>query len=218
MRSSRSELLRICDLLLNAYGKQNWWPVDKEYHKSQGTDPREEVVIGAILTQNTSWRNVEKAISNLKENKLLSFKGILSAELEELKALIKPAGYYNQKAHRLKEVIGRIGSVDRLKSASRKELLSIKGIGDETADVLLLYAADRLSFVIDTYTKRIVKRVLGISGSYDELKTLFEENLPKDLEMYKEFHALMDEHAKRFCRKNPVCSGCPLRSLCLSVK
>ncbi len=218
MRSSRSELLRIYDLLLNAYGKQNWWPVDKEYHESQGTDPREEVVIGAILTQNTSWRNVEKAISNLKENKLLSFKGILSAELEELKALIKPAGYYNQKAHRLKEVIGRTGSVDGLKSASRKELLSIKGIGDETADVLLLYAADRLSFVIDTYTKRIVKRVLGISGSYDELKTLFEANLPKDLEMYKEFHALMDEHAKRFCRKNPVCGGCPLRSLCLSVK
>ncbi len=218
MRSSRSELLRIYDLLLNAYGKQNWWPVDKEYHKSQGTDPREEVVIGAILTQNTSWRNVEKAISNLKENKLLSFKGILSVELEELKALIKPAGYYNQKAKRLKEVIGRTGSVDGLKSASRKELLSIKGIGDETADVLLLYAADRLSFVIDTYTKRIVKRVLGISGSYDELKTLFEANLPKDLEMYKEFHALMDEHAKRFCRKNPVCGGCPLRSLCLSVK
>jgi endonuclease-3 related protein len=172
------------------------------------------VVIGAILTQNTSWRNVEKALENLKRKELLSFEGIRKAPLDELEELVRPSGYYRQKAKRLKEVVQALGSADRLRTISREELLSIKGIGKETADVLLLYAGERLFFVIDAYTKRIMKRLEGLEGSYEELRLWFEENLPKDIEIYKEFHALLDEHAKRHCGKIPLCEGCALREQC----
>ncbi len=214
MRSSKSELLKVYEALLESYGKQNWWPVDEEYHRKAGSDPREEIVIGAILTQNTSWKNVEKALENLKRENLLSFEGVLKTPLEKLQELVRPSGYYRQKARRLKEVAKALSPIDKVRTIPREELLKVKGIGKETADAVLLYAGNRLFFVIDAYTKRIVNRVWGMEGSYEELRKWFEENLPKDLEIYKEFHALLDEHAKRFCKKTPVCEGCPLMEMC----
>ena len=214
MRSSRSDLLEVYKILLETYGEQNWWPVDEDYHRKQGTDPREEIVIGAILTQNTSWRNVEKALENLKREGVLSFEGIIKTPLDKLQELIRPSGYYRQKARRLKEVAGELSPVSKVERISREELLKIKGIGRETADAILLYAGNRPYFVIDAYTKRIVKRVFGIEGSYEKLRSWFEGNLPKDIKIYKEFHALLDEHAKRFCRKEPMCEGCPLIRVC----
>ncbi len=220
MRNSRSELLKLYESLLGAYGRQNWWPVDEEYHRRHGSDPREEVVIGAILTQNTSWKNVERALENLKGEGLLSFRGITSAPLQKLEELLRPSGYYRQKARRLKEVAQTLSPVSRLEKISREELLRIKGIGQETADAILLYACGRLSFVIDAYTKRVVERVFGLKiDGYEELKRWFEENLPKDLELYREFHALLDEHAKRHCKKrNPECAGCPVAQMCLKLE
>ncbi len=215
MRSSKADLLFVFEKLLSFYGPQNWWPVDEDYHKKHGTDPREEVVIGAVLTQNTSWRNAEKAINNLKSEGILSLKGIIETPFEELSKLLRPAGYYRVKASRLKEVAKELNPVEKVKTVSREELLRIKGIGRETADVILLYAGDRLHFVVDSYTKRIVKRVFGIEGSYEELKAWFERSLPRDLFVYKEFHALLDEHAKRFCKKIPSCEGCPLTPVCI---
>ncbi len=214
MRSSKSELLKVYEALLESYGKQNWWPVDEEYHRKASSDPREEIVIGAILTQNTSWKNVEKALENLKRENLLSFEGVLKTPLEKLQELVRPSGYYRQKARRLKEVAKALSPIDKVRTIPREELLKVKGIGKETADAVLLYAGNRLFFVIDAYTKRIVNRVWGMEGSYEELRKWFEANLPKDLEVYKEFHALLDEHAKRFCKKTPVCEGCPLMEMC----
>ncbi len=210
----KSRLLEVYEILLKTYGKQNWWPVDEEYHRSKGTDPREEIVIGAILTQNTSWRNVEKALENLKREESLSFKAIRSIELSRLEELIKPSGYYRQKAQRLKEVSRVLDPIGKIENIGREELMRIKGIGKETADVILLYAGNRPFFVIDAYTKRIVSRVFGIEKDYEGLRKWFEKNIPKDVEIYKEFHALLDEHAKRYCRSKPVCEGCPLIQIC----
>jgi len=214
LRSSRDKLLHIFKSLLESYGEQGWWPVDWRYHQEQGTDPREEIVIGAVLTQNTSWKNVERALENLKVARCLSFEAVLGLEEEELQKLIKPSGYYRQKAKRLKEVAKHLNPVEKVRTIEREELLRIKGIGRETADAILLYAGDRAFFVIDAYTKRIVERVFGFSGDYESLRRWFEENLPRDLWVYKEFHALLDEHAKRFCRKRPLCEGCPINQVC----
>jgi len=208
------ELINLYKKLFEFYGKQNWWPVDYEYHTLHKTDPREEIIIGAILTQNISWRNVEKALENLKKAKALSFEGIGKIPLDKLKELIKSSGFYKQKAVYLKNFVEIFRSIDDLKNISREELLKVKGIGRETADVILLYALDRLSFVVDTYTKRLLIRLWNIEGSYEEIKKLFEENLPKDLEIYKEFHALIDVHCKKFCRKKPVCKDCPIADIC----
>jgi len=150
----------------------------------------------------------------LKKAKALSFEGIREIPLEKLKELIKPSGFYKQKAVYLKNFVETFRSIDNLKNISRKELLKVKGIGRETADVILLYALDRLSFVVDAYTKRLLMRLWNIEGSYEETKELFERNLPKDLEIYKEFHALIDVHCKEFCRKKPVCKDCPLADIC----
>ncbi len=207
-------VLKVYELLLKSYGEQNWWPVDPEYHRRMGTDPREEIVIGAVLTQNTSWKNVERALGNLKSKGALSLKGVIDLHLEELELCIRPAGYYRQKARYLKEVAEELSPISRVEGIPREELLRVKGIGRETADVILLYAGNRPFFVIDAYTRRIVSRVFGLSGTYEELKSWFEENLPRDVEVYKEFHALLDEHAKRHCRKRPLCEGCPLTHIC----
>ncbi len=203
--------LSLFEDLISYYGPQNWWPVDVQYHRLHGTDPREEIVIGAVLTQATSWKNVEKALANLKAKGLLSFEGIMKTPLEELENLIKPSGYYKRKARLLKEVISFLKPVSKVESVSREELLSIKGIGPETADVILLYAGNRPEFVIDAYTKRIVKRVFNIEGDYEDLKEWFQRSLPEDVEIFKEFHALLDEHAKTFCRKRPLCDKCFLK-------
>lgn len=210
-------LLRLYELLLEFYGPQKWWPVDLQYHKLKGTDQRDEVIIGAVLTQNTSWKNVERSLENLKREGELSLGFVREVNLDRLRELIKPSGFYNQKALTLKAVAEFINPTDFVKTVSREALLKVKGIGFETADAILLYAGERLSFVVDKYTQRFIKRFIGIDGNYNRLKSFFEANLPPNLEVYKEFHALIDEHAKKYCRSTPICGGCPLSRRCISV-
>ena len=213
--------------LLKNYGEQGWWPLSKGSLKTQhhngnpvSDKDRFEIIVGAILTQNTSWKNVEKALYNLNKNKLLDAKKLAVARIDKIARLIKPAGYYNLKAERLKIIarhyIQHSSLLNKNVKELRAELLSIKGIGPETADSIILYAAEKPSFVIDAYTKRIFSR-LGFCKedvAYDELKTIFEKNLKPDTKMFKEYHALIVEHAKRFCNKRPKCSGCILRRFC----
>ncbi|WP_456472450.1 endonuclease [Methanocaldococcus sp.] len=205
--------------LLNAYGYQNWWPAETRY----------EVVVGAILTQNTSWKNVERAIKNLKDKDLLKEERILNLGLDELKSLIKPAGFYNIKAERLKEVtkfiVNNYGDTNNMALSKepteilRRKLLSVKGVGKETADSILLYALDRKNFVVDNYTKRLFNRLGLISEKdYDKIKKFFESNILNDLEVYKEYHALIVEHCKRVCKKKPKCERCILNNICRFIK
>lgn len=193
--------------LTNIYGSQNWWPVH------QGQDKVAEIVVGAILTQNTSWKNVEKAIDNLIKANCLSFDKIVNIPLSELMELIKPAGFYSRKSVVLKET----SKLFLIKpEPARQELLAIKGIGKETADSILLYALDKPYFVVDSYTKRLIHRT-GFCDekiSYDNLQKLITENIPEDIELYKEFHALIVEHCKVFCKKKPNCEICPIRQEC----
>jgi len=207
------QLKELFKKLYEEYGPQHWWPARSKF----------EVCVGAILTQNTAWRNVEKAIANLRSARLLSLEKIASADVKKLAELIKPTGYYNQKAHRLKlfcnYVLEKYSSLDNFFSLPleelRKELLSINGIGEETADSIILYAANKPTFVVDAYTRRIVSRVYGIDFStYSDLKQFFEDNLPKSTNLFNEFHALLVEHAKLHCRKKPSCAGCVLLTEC----
>ncbi len=209
-----TELVNIYEKLLCAYGTQGWWPVDFEYHAKNGTDPREEIVIGAVLTQNTNWKNVEKALERLKERKLLSFENVLSIKREELEEIIKPVGFYRIKAERLKEVIRHLRPISIVESINREDILKIKGVGRETADSILLYAGERPFFVVDAYTKRLIKRLGGIEGNYEDIRELFEENIPRETEVYKEYHALIVKHAKVHCSNKPKCKDCPLSEIC----
>jgi len=184
------------------YGPQNWWP-------GEGF----EIAIGAILTQNTSWANVEKALANLKANNILTPEKILTCDDELLLQLIKSTGFYNQKAHYLKNLCELW---IRNPKPSRKALLSVKGIGDETADSILLYLLSKAEFVIDAYTIRISRRI-GFSKSYNKKfwKDFYMSKLDKDVQMFNEFHALFVEHGKRFCRKkDPLCCVCFLNTDC----
>lgn len=195
-------LLKIYRDLLKKHGKQNWWP------KTGLFKPEKlEICIGAILTQNTSWKNVERAIKNLIKEDLTSAEKIVRTKLEKLERIIKPSGFYRQKAKRIKELCNLIlKRKDFFKSVSREELLSIKGIGKETADSILLYACNKLTFVIDSYTRRFLLRLGLIKGNetYDYLQEFFEKKIPKDLEMYKEFHALIvaDEKLRKLEKNN----------------
>jgi endonuclease-3 related protein len=196
--------------LLDHFGYQNWWPVDLEYHKKHHLDPKDEVIIGAILTQNTSWKNVEKALSNLKNNNALSLKAIKHMDIGLLKELIRPSGFFNRKA----EILKQISTMD--KKPSRDELLSIKGIGKETADSILLYAYHEPFFVIDAYTKRIVFRLFGYEfNEYDEYASFISSHIEKNVDIYKEFHALIVAFAKNYCKKTPDCNRCILKDRCL---
>lgn len=221
--------------LFDLYGPQGWWPLTdlyetKEkipaktgslqgYHLSDYTYPRTgaqgfEIICGAILTQNTNWKQVEKALLNLKQIQAFSPEGILSLPSEILKEAIRPAGYYNQKATRLVTLANWfIELKDRI--PTREELLSLKGVGPETADSILLYAFKQPSFVVDAYTRRIVTNVgfIGEKASYEEIKKLFEENLPLDFKIYQEYHALLVEHAKRYYKKKGSNTGCLLLDL-----
>jgi endonuclease-3 related protein len=210
-------LVQLYQLLLDFYGYQGWWPVDEGYHATKGTDPRDEVIIGAVLTQNTAWRNVEKALENLKRYGELSLGFVRQVSAKELEELIRPSGFYRLKAQRLKHIAEFFNPTDLVEKVSREGLLKVKGIGKETADAILLYAGGRLSFVIDAYTKRLFKRLYGLDGGYEDLKSYVEESIPKDLNIYKEFHALIDEHAKVYCRSIPRCGGCFLKNFCLSA-
>jgi len=204
---------KIYERLLSFYGPQNWWPAETPF----------EVVVGAILTQNTAWRNVEKAIENLKREGILDPERILKTSDDVLRELIRPAGFYNQKLQRLKRVCKLIvdsGGLEELFKLPldelRSVLLSVKGIGPETADAIILYAANKPTFVVDRYTHRVFTRLGLWKGKYDYegIKELVETEIPPNVSVYKEFHALIDEHAKRICRKKPFCSSCPLRDVC----
>ncbi len=199
--------------LLKTYGKQNWWPGD-----------RFEIMVSAILTQNTRWENVEKSLQNLRNQEITTFEEILNTPEETLKSLIKPSGFYNQKAERLKLLAeyviankGIYGLMKKNKNVLRNELLSIKGIGPETADSILLYALDKLIFPIDAYTKRFWMRFFGEQKRYHELQNIFHKALPKDLEIYKEMHALIVELCKNHCRKKMMCNSCPLSKKCKKI-
>ena len=225
---------QVYDLLLDRFGHQHWWPVDHGYHRMQGSDPRFEIVIGAILTQNTAWSNVEKALERLKEHRALTVESIANMNLRTLKTLIQPSGFFNQKAPRLKTIAslllkGYHGNLTSFFSRDtptiRKELLGLDGIGPETADSILLYAGEKPVFVIDAYTRRVSRRLPlpPQSDSYDDLQRYFERTLqrtnPSDhlVKIYKEFHALLVELAKTYCRTTPRCDQCPLTRSCKKV-
>ena len=205
-------LREMYNLLLNHFGPQNWWPAETEL----------EVMVGAILTQNTNWKNVEKAIENLKRKGLLSLQGLSSLPMSELAEEIRPAGYFNIKAKRLKNLIDFVvegyqadlsGFLKDKTETLREGLLSVKGVGPETADSILLYAARRPVFVIDAYTHRILKRhgMTEEQVTYHELQALFMDHLPDDPEFFNEFHALIVMAGKEYCRKKPLCHLCPLQ-------
>jgi endonuclease-3 related protein len=207
-------LTEIYELLFDTFGPQHWWPGETPF----------EIVIGAILTQNTSWANVEKAIANLKSVSYLSPEGFYRVGLPELAELIRPAGYYNLKAKRLKSFVDWLfdnygGQLANLESVAtdrlRSELLTITGIGRETADSILLYALGRPIFVVDTYTARIMSRhgLIEPNADYEQLRDLFESNLPEDPQLFNEYHALLVRTGKDFCKPKAKCPGCPLEKL-----
>jgi len=195
---------KIYDVLLTNYGPQGWWPLsDVGYHPGKYYLIKThsqifEVYVGAILTQSTSWKNVEKAIYNLKKNDLLDPKAIIEKDSETIKHAIKSVGYYNKKYERLVEISKFYLSLkDRM--PTRHELLSVKGIGQETADSILLYAHREPIFVIDAYTIRILQnlKLIKKETKYETIQKLFMDNLPRDFKIYQEYHALLVEHAKR---------------------
>ena len=204
-------MLKVYNKLLKEFGKQHWWPVtNKTEDQRSSSDSRFEICVGAILTQNTNWQNVEKAIDNLIKNRMLTKEAIKNANISKLSALIRSSGYYKQKARKLKIFAGFDGEI------TRENLLSLWGIGPETADSIILYSAEKPIFVIDAYTKRIFSR-LGFCNEnckYDELQDLFMKNLKHDVNLFKNYHAVLVEHAKNSCRKKPVCETCILRKQC----
>lgn len=216
--------IEIYKALLKIYSHQGWWPLfnnktDKiEYHQGDYSYPKNnvqrfEICMGAILTQNTSWKNAEKALKNLRKHKLLTKEKLKQIDNKKLAELIKSSGYNNQKAKKIKEFIKFL---DSKKEINRENLLSIWGIGKETSDSILLYACNQPIFVIDSYTKRIFSR-LGFCKeniNYDELQNLIHNNLEKNYKLFNEYHALIVEHAKRFCRKKPLCNNCPIKTNC----
>jgi endonuclease-3 related protein len=210
-----SEAREIYRLMLERYGEQGWWPVKDVYSpsfKKRKRTPSEkfEIAVGAILAQNTSWENVKKALGNLREARALTKEGMGKLTPKELATLIRPAGYFNMKARKLREYLKYSGRV------TREGLLGIWGLGPETVDSILLYAYGEPVFVVDAYTKRMLCRMglCGEKATYGELKSLFEGSLRKDAKLFNECHALIVEHGKRHCRAKPVCEGCPLGAIC----
>lgn len=200
------------DLLLAHFGPQHWWPGETPF----------EVCVGAILTQNTAWGNVEKAITNLKKAGLLDFVTLCAASDATIASLIKPAGYFNIKTKRLRSFLNFVkdegGNFDELAKIPgdklRNKLLAVTGIGPETADSMVLYAFGKPTFVVDAYTKRILMRhsLMGEETDYQQIKNYFESHLAMDQKLFNEFHALIVMTGKDFCRKSkPKCDECPLR-------
>ncbi|MBI2550653.1 endonuclease III domain-containing protein [Candidatus Woesearchaeota archaeon] len=222
----KADVTRAYNALLTEFGSQHWWPTITAARET-------EVIIGAILTQNTSWKNVKKAISNLAAAGMVDFSKIAAAKTEKVASLVRPSGYYNQKAERLKLFAKYIcdsynGDVKKLLQKNavglRKELLELKGVGPETADSILLYAANKAAFVIDAYTKRIFSRI-GICSeevSYHGLQQLITENLPGEMRtaaVFNQYHALLVELGKGVClKKKPLCGKCPLLGMCAHGK
>jgi len=209
--STEQRLLNIFNILLESFGKRNWWP---------GETPL-EIIVGAVLTQNTSWKNVEKAIQNMKKECLIDIEALYYITTERLSEIIRPSGFFNIKARRLKNIVNVIyndynASIEYMMNNDvkklRRSLLNINGIGPETADSILLYALNKPVFVVDAYTKRFLKnhKLYNADGDYHAIQRYFMENLPLDIYLFNEFHALIVYLGQSYCRKTPVCKGCPL--------
>ena len=207
-------LTEIYQLLFQRFGPQHWWPGETQF----------EVITGAILTQNTNWANVEKAITNLKSAHLLTPEKLYHLDISNLTELIRPAGYYHLKAKRFKNFLswlfrnynGQLTNLENIDTDQlRAELLSIKGVGRETADSILLYAFNRPVFVVDAYTARIAFRhgLIELGADYEQLRELFQSNLPQDVQLFNEYHALLVRLGKEFCRPKAKCPTCPLEEL-----
>jgi endonuclease-3 related protein len=208
------QLKMIYDLLFVRFGPQHWWPGETPF----------EVIVGAVLTQNTNWGNVEKAIANLKKAKTLTPEKLHSLKPAKLAKLIRPAGYFNIKASRLKNLIGWLfmnyaGKLAKFKTIPthqlRGQLLGVSGVGPETADSILLYALNRPVFVVDAYTKRILSRhhLIKFEAEYEQIRAFFESNLPENTQLFNEYHALLVRTGKEFCKPTPLCADCPLNLL-----
>lgn len=203
------------ELLLDRFGHQDWWPGETPF----------EIVVGAVLTQNTNWQNVTRAIDNLKVRNWLSYEALAAMSRDELAEAIRPSGYYNRKAHRLKNLLNMIrqeyeGELSLLLAdetgRARRNLLSVKGIGPETADAILLYAGNHPVFVVDAYTHRVFARhgLLPEECDYHEIQEEFMGRLPHDHQLFNEYHALIVRVSKKYCKKkNPLCDDCPLKGV-----
>jgi endonuclease-3 related protein len=241
------DLRELYDLLFDHYGSQGWWPLLSwqgtnptlrgrctGYHENRYDIPstdveRLEIAIGAILTQNTSWINAEKALVELNSKGLLSIDGILSTSLEDLGPIIRSSGYYNQKAKKLYALMSffKKHSIAECVSAPldqiHSQILEINGVGKETADSILLYAFSRLIFVIDTYTYRLLVHLGYISptarkdNSYDQIQNQFQQSIPPSISIYNEYHALIVQHTVRICTKIPKCENCFLKDRCSKI-
>ena len=221
--------------LLAFHGRQGWWPIpssagrpgfdERGYHPGDFRGPQSahdtfEVIMGAVLTQNTAWTNVEMALSALRSAGITAARRVRDADAQLLASLIHSSGYHDQKARKLKIVatlFAARGALESGKAPSREDLLALWGIGPETADAILLYAFQKPVFVIDAYTRRLISRVGLIEGkeSYDGLQSLFHAALPRDHAQFNEYHALIVQHSKTLCRARPVCASCPV-SRCAS--
>jgi len=213
VKPDRKSLTAVFNVLFTAYGPQHWWPGDTPF----------EIMVGAVLTQNTAWSNVEKAIANLVRHDRLSAASISATRNDHLANWLRPSGYFNIKAARLKNFCrwyveaGGYTALSQLNTeALRAALLSVNGVGPETADDILLYAFDRPAFVIDAYTRRLFSRLGMIAGdeAYNELRLAVENKLGPDVELYNEFHALVVIHVKTVCQVRPRCGDCQLRTRC----
>ncbi|KPK41920.1 MAG: endonuclease [Omnitrophica WOR_2 bacterium SM23_29] len=211
----RNLLKEIYNRLYKEFGTMGWWPGETPF----------EVMVGAVLTQNTSWANVEKAILNLKRENLLAPKRLNKTDVLKLARIIKPAGFFNVKAKRLKSLLDflfreyngnlRVMRKENIRTLRRK-LLNVNGVGAETCDSILLYALQKPIFVIDAYTKRIFSRfgIVDEDVTYEKLQSLFMKNLPRSTKLYNEYHALIVKLGKDICRKRPICNLCVINMLC----
>lgn len=211
----QNRLMAAHDRMLAAFGPQNWWPGESPF----------EVMVGAVLVQNTAWRNVERAIANLRDANVMQPRAMYALPMAELAELIRPAGYYQVKAKRLRNLLGLVveefdGSLDAMfrtdLASLREKLLAVHGIGPETADAILLYAGGLPTFVVDTYTHRVLARHgwIGYDAGYHDIKEYFECALPAEATLYNEYHALLVRVGKDYCRRTaPKCNGCPLADM-----
>jgi endonuclease-3 related protein len=233
LKIAPSSLSRIYEILIDNHGPQGWWPIIDQkslksvYHLNapRSDSDRFEITIGAILTQNIAWKNVEKALANLKRASLLRPTGILEISDDKLAQLIRSTGYYNQKVKKIRSFMEWFASYSNsfkrialLGPALRDDLLNVKGIGPETADSIMLYALGIKTFVVDAYTRRILSRLGIISGNecYSSIQRLFHEEFSGDIREYNDYHALIVTHAKEFCAKKPLCNNCCLSESCRS--
>ncbi len=212
---SENRFTEIFDRLFQYYGPQGWWPAESVL----------EMIVGAVLTQNTSWKNVEKSIAKLKVHNLLFLETLVSLSYDELAQLIRSSGYYNLKAKRLKNLLQMIwhhydGDLDAFIAdemhSCRDKLLQVKGVGEETADSILLYACNHPIFVVDTYTHRVFSRhhLVEEESTYADIQERFMDNLPADSQLFNEYHALIVKVCKDYCRKtSPLCESCPLKGM-----